>query len=39
MSGPVLSRAAAGLLRALVGRSGATRIEILLTEVRSVESQ
>lgn len=37
MSSPVLSRAAAGLLRALIARSGAPRSEILLTEVRSVE--
>ena len=37
MSSPVLSRAAAGLLRALIARSGAMRSEILLTDVRSVE--
>jgi hypothetical protein len=37
MSNPVLSRAAAGLLRAMVARSGAPRNEILLTDVRSVE--
>lgn len=37
MSGPVLSRAAAGLLRALVGRSAAPRSQILLTDVHSVE--
>ncbi len=37
MSGSVLSRAAAGLLRALAARSGALRSEILLTDVRSVE--
>ena len=37
MSSPVLSRAAAGLLRDLVSRSGAMRSEILLTGARSVE--
>jgi hypothetical protein len=37
MSGPVLSSAAAGLLRGLIARSGASRSEILLTEVSSTE--
>ena len=37
MSGPVLSPAAAGLLRELIARSGANRSEILLTEVRSTD--
>ena len=37
MSAPVLSSAAAGLLRALIARSGARRSDVLLTEVRSVD--
>lgn len=37
MSGPVLSPAAAGLLRGLIDRSGASRSEVLLTEVRSTD--
>lgn len=37
MSAPVLSRAAAGLLRGLIARSGASRGDVLLTEVRSVD--
>ena len=37
MSGPVLSTAAAGLLRALVARSGAGREQFLLSDVRSTE--
>ena len=37
MSGPVLSPAAAGLLRGLIARSGASRSEVLLTEVRSTD--
>jgi hypothetical protein len=37
MSAPVLSPAAAALLRALIARSGARRNEVLLTEVRSVD--
>ena len=37
MSAPVLSPAAAALLRALIARSGAARSEVLLTEVRSVD--
>jgi hypothetical protein len=37
MSGPVLSSAAAGLLRGLIARSGARRSEVLLTEVRSTD--
>ena len=37
MSAPVLAPAAAGLLRGLVARSGASRSEVLLTEVRSVD--
>ncbi len=37
MSGPVLSPAAAGLLRGMIARSGANRSEVLLTEVRSTD--
>ena len=37
MSAPVLSRAAAGLLRELIARSGASRSEVLLTDVKSVD--
>jgi hypothetical protein len=37
VSAPVLSPAAAGLLRGLIDRSGASRSDILLTEVRSVD--
>ena len=37
MSGPVLSLAAAGLLRGLIARSGASRSEVLLAEVRSTD--
>lgn len=37
MSAPVLSPAAAALLRGLIARSGASRSEILLTDVRSVD--
>lgn len=37
MSAPVLSPAAAGLLRGLLARSGADRTSVLLTEVRSVD--
>ena len=37
MSGRGLSSAAAGLLRALVARSGATREQVLLGDVRSTE--
>jgi hypothetical protein len=37
VSAPVLSQAAAGLLRGLIARSGAARSDVLLTEVRSVD--
>jgi len=37
MSAPVLSPAAAALLRGLIARSGASRNQVLLTEVRSVD--
>ena len=37
MSAPVLTQAAGALLRGLVARSGASRSEVLLTEVRSVD--
>lgn len=37
MSAPVLSPAAAALLRGLIARSGASRNAVLLTEVRSVD--
>ncbi len=37
MSAPVLSPAAAGLLRGLIARSGARRSDVLLTDVRSVD--
>jgi hypothetical protein len=37
MSAPALSAAAAALLRKLIARSGASRSEVLLTEVRSVD--
>ncbi len=37
MSAPVLSSAAAALLRALIARSGADRSDVLLAEVRSVD--
>jgi len=39
MMRPALSSAAAGLLRALLGRAGIDRDRILLTEVRSVDWQ
>lgn len=37
MSGPVLSLAAGGLLRGLIARSGASRRDVMLTEVRSID--
>lgn len=37
MSAPVLSSSAAGLLRALIARSGAERSKVLLTQVRTVD--
>ena len=37
MSAPVLSTAASGILRGLIARSGASRGEVLLTGVRSVD--